>query len=89
MYATKQTTNGNKFTVTVASGYTITSINIQFDSGYSATAEVFAGATLVTGTDGVYAINASSFTVFNNNSSVSSNTQVRFQKITITYAPVE
>ncbi len=89
MYATKQTTNGNKFTVTVASGYTIKSINIQFDSGYSATAEVFAGATLVTGTDGVYAINASSFTVFNNNSSVSSNTQVRFQKITITYAPVE
>ncbi len=85
MYATKQTTNGNKLTVTAATGYTISSITINFDSGYSSTAQVLVNNSEVTGTSGTYAIDASAFTLFNNNSSVSSNTQVRFQSITIAY----
>ena len=85
MYATKQTTNGNKITVSIASGYKIKDVNIAYDTNYSATSVVSAGSTAVTAVDGVYAINGSSFTVFNDNSGVSSNTQVRFQKIDITY----
>ena len=85
MYATKQTTNGNKITVSMAKEYTIRTINIDFDDGYSSTASVFAGSATVTATEGVYTINGSDFTVFNDNSSAASNTQVRFQKIDIVY----
>lgn len=85
MYATKQTTNGNKITVSMAKEYTIRTINIDFDDGYSSTASVFAGSTTVTATNGVYTINGTEFTVFNDNSGVASNTQVRFQKIDIVY----
>lgn len=85
MYATKQTTNGNKFTVTISSDYTITSILIHFRDNSSATAEISSGSSLIEGNDGVYSINNNEFTVFNNNSSVNSNTQVKIQDIAIFY----
>lgn len=86
MYATKQTTNGNKFTVTAATGYAIKSIAIEYDGDAPSTTQVLVGGELVAGTEGVYTINNEAFTLFNNNSEVSSNTQLRFKKITITYA---
>ena len=84
MYATKQTTNGNKLTVKALNSYTITDISINFDNGYSATAEVSNSTDIISPVDGIYTINDNEFTIFNNNSGVASNTQVRFQKIDIT-----
>ena len=51
------------------------------------TAVVYAGTstTPVAGTDGAYTINAQSFKLVNDNSSVTENTQVRFKTITIEY----
>ena len=91
MYATKNSTKGNKITVSVAEGYVIESITINFASGYSSTAVVYAGNGTggVEAVEGVYTINASSFTLFNDNSGVSSNTQVRFYEITIVYSQTE
>ena len=87
MYATKQSTNGNKLTVTAATGYAIKSIEIAFDSAsYGATAQVLVAGEPVAAVEGVYTINNEAFTLFNNNSQAASNTQVRFQTITITYA---
>ena len=88
MYATNQTTNGNKLTIGVVEGYKIDSIQIAFDANYSATAQIIVGENVVTGTDGAYTINASAFTLFNNNSNVTTNTQVRFQSITINFSEV-
>jgi uncharacterized protein YjdB len=88
MYATKLTTNGNKLTIGVVEGYKIDSIQIAFDANYSATAQIIVGENVVTGTDGAYTINASAFTLFNNNSNVTTNTQVRFQSITINFSEV-
>ena len=85
MYATKSSANGNKITVVAAAGYEIKTIKVFFDDGYSATAKVYSGTTLVEGASGVYTIDGSAFTIFNDNTSVSSNTQVRFQKIEISY----
>ena len=85
MYATKSSANGNKITVVAAAGYEIKTIKVFFDDGYSATAKVYSGTTLVEGASGVYTIDGSAFTIFNDNTSVSSNTQVRFQKVEISY----
>ncbi len=91
MYATKNSTNGNKLTITAASNVTITSIKINYDANYISTAVIYGadGTTAITGdlvgTAGTYDINGSAFTIFNNNSSVSSNTQVRFKSIEISY----
>ena len=87
MYATKQTTNGNKLTIT-AEGQVIATVVILFDEGYSATAEFIVGENTVSATDGKYTVNANAFTLFNNNSEVTSNTQVRFQSIIIIYKAV-
>ena len=90
MYATKSSTNGNKLTVTAAEGITIVSIKIEFDSdSYAATAQIIVGDQVITGVGGVYEINATSFTIFNNNENVTSNTQVRFQSISIYYTVAE
>ena len=90
MYATKQSTKGNKLTVSIASGKKIDKVIIAFDEGYSATAKVYAGETLLTANeDGSYTINGSSFTIFNDNSEVTSNTQVRFQSIEIRYSDAQ
>ncbi len=85
MYATKATTNGNKFTVAINKNYTIDGILISFAKGYSSTAEISSKSGIVSGDDGCYNINDAEFTVFNNNSSVDSNTQVRITKIEIFY----
>lgn len=86
MYGLKQTANGNSFTVTAASGYNIKTIKITFDSdSYAECAVIKAGDTAVTAADGVYTINGSAFTVLDDNTSKTSNTQVRFQEIEIVY----
>ena len=85
MYATKQSTKGNKFTVSISNDYTIRSINISFNDNSSATAEISYRSTIVNGVDGNYVINGNSFTIFNNNSSVNSNTQVKISSIEIIY----
>ncbi len=85
MYATKQTTKGNKFTVTIASEYTIDKINIVFYNNASETAQVLCGSNVIEENNGYYLINGTEFTVFNNNSSVDSNTQVKISKIDIFY----
>ena len=67
---------------------TIAYIKIEFDSAaYAKYAQIIVGDKVVTGTDGVYEINGSTFTVYNNNESNTgeSNQQVRFQSITIYY----
>ena len=85
LYATKSSEKGNKLTVTAKEGITIVSIKITYDTGYSSTSEIIVGGNVVAGTDGAYDINASAFTIYDNNSKVTSNTQVRFQSITIFY----
>ncbi|MGM9968800.1 MAG: OB-fold nucleic acid binding domain-containing protein [Anaeroplasma sp.] len=80
--------NGGAFTVSIAkSGYTatITSISITFSSGYSSGAQITVDSSVVEGTDGVYAINASSFELKNINSGT---TQVRIKSIEIKYTLV-
>ena len=86
MYATKNSTKGNKLTITGATGVTIKSIKIAFDDGYSSTAQVLVNGNAVEGSNGIYNLNANAFTLFNNNSGVSTTTQVRFQSIEITYS---
>ncbi|MCR5112927.1 MAG: hypothetical protein K6A63_03195 [Acholeplasmatales bacterium] len=89
LYATKSTTNGNKLTITANTGYTIDKITIKFDSATDGACAVIYGAdgsTAITGTDGVYTINGSAFTIYDDNSSVTKNTQVRFQSILIEYS---
>ncbi|MBR1377651.1 MAG: Ig-like domain-containing protein [Bacteroidaceae bacterium] len=73
----------NTLTISSLTGATITSITITYISGY-ANGKVLVGSTEVTGTDGTYNINSSSFVVTNGNTS---NTQVRFSQIEITYTP--
>ena len=86
MYATKATDKGNKFTVTAAEGITIAYIKIAFDSeANGATAEIIVGDKVVTGNGGIYEINGNSFTIYNNNTNTTTNTQFRFQSITIYY----
>ena len=85
MYATGNTTNGNKITVSIKGDYTINNVLITFLQGYSSTAEISNKSGIVEGNDGLYAINDNEFTVFNNNSNVTNNTQVRISKIQIFY----
>ena len=86
MYGLKQTANGNKITVRAASGYNIKSIKVEFDSdSYAECAAIFAGATQVTGEAGAYTIDNSEFTILDDNTTKTSNTQVRFQSIEIVY----
>ena len=83
MYATKNSTNGNKFTVT-STNHIIERINITFTAGASV-AEVSSHSNIIEGTNGAYVIGADEFTLFDNNSAVNSNTQVKFSKIEIFY----
>ena len=86
MYATNSTTDGNKLTVTIASGKKIDKIKIAFDSAsYGKTAKILDkdGKEIKANADGSYTINGSSFTIYNDNSGVTSNSQVRFQSIKI------
>ena len=86
MYATKKSSNGNKFTVSIIDGYKIKEIYVDFDDGYSARAVISSTKSdNITGSEGNYVINDSQFTVFDDNSSANDNTQVRFQSITIRY----
>lgn len=95
MYGTKQTYKGNYLTISVTSAYTIKSFVFGGTTALS-TAKVFKGAvsvssnqvtgTSVTASSGTYTINSTEFTIYNNNKNVSTNTQVKFGSITITYA---
>ena len=99
MYGTKQTYKGNYLTISVTSSYSIKSFVFGGTTALS-TAEIFAGpvsvdssTNRVTGTaasvsSGRYSINSTEFTIYNNNKSVGSNTQVKFGSITITYESV-
>ena len=80
LYADKNSGNGNTITVSIASG-TITSIVL--DIKQTATFVVKAGETAVTEEDGAYAINATSFSIQNTTTGVT--TQLQLNKITITY----
>lgn len=88
MYATKGGV-GQSFTFTANEGYKIDWVIINFDSGYSSCAVVKAGDTVLTAANGVYTVDGAAFTLIDDNSSVTSNTQVRFQNITIHYSAVE
>ena len=85
MYATKQTTKGNKFTVAISNEYTIDKISIAFYNNASETAQVLCGSNVIEESSGYYLIGGTEFTVFNNNSSVATNTQVKISKIDIFY----
>ena len=95
MYGTKQTYKGNYLTISVTSAYTIKSFVFGGTTALT-TAQVFKGAvsvssnqvtgTSVTASSGTYTINSTEFTIYNNNKNVSSNTQVKFGSMTITYA---
>ena len=95
MYGTKQTYKGNYLTISVTSAYTIKSFVFGGTTALT-TAQVFKGAvsvssnqvtgSSVTASSGTYTINSTEFTIYNNNKNVSSNTQVKFGSITITYA---
>lgn len=80
LYADRTTGNGNTITVSIASG-TITSIVL--DIKQTATFVVKAGETAVTEAGGAYAINAASFSI--QNTTTGATTQLRLNKITITY----
>ena len=73
----------NTITVSSLTGATITSIAMTFNGGASySNASVTVEGNAVSGTDGNFAINSSSFTIGNGNTS---NTQVRISQIVITY----
>jgi len=80
LYADRNSGNGNIITVSIASG-TITSIVL--DIKQTATFVVKAGETAVTEAGGAYAINAASFSI--QNTTTGATTQLRLNKITITY----
>ena len=80
LYADKTTGNGNTITVSIANG-TINSIVL--DIKQTATFVVKAGETAVTEAGGAYAINATSFSIQNTTTGVT--TQLQLNKITITY----
>lgn len=76
---------GNKLTITMAAGYVIKTITIDFIEGYSEAAEVSAGGDVVTGLNGRYTINANSFVLLANAGASESDLQVRFNSILIEY----
>lgn len=89
LYATKGTTKGNKLTITAKTGYTIDKITFTFESASSGKCAVIYGSdgsTVITGTNNTYTINDSAFTIYDDNSSVTSNTQVRILSVLIEYS---
>ena len=90
LYGKSGKANGNSLTFTAETGYKIDWVVIYFDSeSDGACAVVKAGDTVLTAADGVYTVNGSAFTLIDDNSNVTENTQVRFQKIAIHYSVVE
>lgn len=90
LYGSKGKANGNSLTFTTETGYKIDWVLIQFDSeSDGACAVVKAGDTVLTAADGVYTVNGTTFTLIDDNSKVTKNTQVRFQRIVIHYSVVE
>ncbi len=87
MYATKNSTKGNKLTITLLNtGKKIERIKFTLASSDSiSTLKVLDknGNEITANADGSYTINDSEFTLFNDNSAKTSNTQVRFQTIKI------
>ena len=74
---------GNTITVSSLTNATISSIAITFTGDNYSNASVTVNGNAVTGTDGVYEINSTSFVLGNANTS---NVQVRISQIVITYA---
>jgi hypothetical protein len=90
LYGTKGKSNGNSLTFTTETSYKIDWVLIQFDTeSDGACAVVKAGDTVLTAVDGVYTVNGTTFTLIDDNSNVTKNTQVRFQKIVIHYSVIE
>jgi len=87
MYGVNSSADGNKLTISVKQGYTIKSINIEIDSAeYGLSLKVYdSNNAIVTGTEGVYNVNSSSFKLVCDNTNYSSYKQARFQSIIITY----
>ena len=87
MYGYKQdSVKGNKLTVSIASGYLIKSIFIDFvEPEKSNMAEISSGGSLKEETNGSYVINSDSFMIFINNSTVDVNTPIKFRSIVIEY----
>lgn len=73
---------GNTITVSSLTGATITSIDMTFNGASYSNASVTVEDKAVSGTHGNFAINSSSFTIGNGNTT---NTQVRISQIVITY----
>lgn len=73
---------GNTITVSSLTGATITSIDMTFNGASYSNASVTVEDKAVSGTHGNFAINSSSFTIGNGNTS---NAQVRISQIVITY----
>ncbi len=73
---------GNTITVSSLTGATITSIAMTFNGASYSNASVTVEDKAVSGTHGNFAINSSSFTIGNGNTT---NTQVRISQIVITY----
>ena len=82
LYANKSDGNGNTITVTSLKNYTITSVTIDFKQGADIAAVTVNGSS-VTGSNGTYAINATSFVIQNTVSGAT--TQVHMNSIEITY----
>lgn len=90
LYGKSGKATGNSLTFTAETGYKIDWVVIYFDSeSDGACAVVKVGDTVLTATDGVYTVNGTTFTLIDDNSNVTKNTQVRFQKIAIHYSVVE
>ena len=75
-------TSSNTITVSSLTGATITSITVTYTGDTYSNGKVLVNGTEVTGTDGTYEINSSSFVITNGNTS---NTQVRISSIVINY----
>lgn len=75
---------GNTITVTSLAGATINSIKFTFTGADYSNVSVTVGGNPVSGTDGTFAINSSSFVLGNGNTS---SVQVRFTELVINYTP--
>ncbi len=76
--------DGNGFTVSIASGYNIGKVTISLKSGSGQTVYAADGTTEIQGTDNVYLVNGSAFTVLNKTSGT-----IQINSIVIEYTEVE
>ena len=85
LYAKRDNGNGSSFTVSISSGHSIESINVDFKSNSDVATVYKSGEVEVDGVDGSYDIDDCEFTIKNTQSSGDSNKTIEIRSILIKY----